>query len=338
MLRKRLLPLLCALLLLAGCGTTQQNTPAEVSFFAMDTYMNLRAYGADEALLREAEEAIYALEARLSTTRPGSKVYIADHTGAADLSPDTETVLRRALAVCAETGGALDVTVYPVVRAWGFTTEAYRVPEAAELTALLAGVDYRLVEIDDGRVTLPAGTELDLGAVAKGYAGELLRGLLQERGVTSAVLDLGGSVQTVGEKPDGTAWHVGIRDPEGEGLLGVLEVRDRAVITSGGYERYFEDEEGNLWWHIMDPATGYPARSGLTSVTVVGEDGLRCDGLSTALFVLGEEGAIALWRQAGDFEMALVTEDGRLLLTPALMEVFTPDPALGYTLEVIGDA
>ena len=248
-------------------------------------------------------------------------------------------VLALLCLLCALTDGALDLSIYPVLRAWGFTTGAYRVPTKGELDELLTHVDYRGVAVDgDGRVTLSAGMEIDLGSVTKGYTGDRICALLRERGVESALLDLGGNVQALGGKPDGSAWRVGVRDPEGDGLLGAVSVRDEAVVTSGGYERCFTDEDGNLWWHILDPADGYPAKNGLLSATVVGSEGVYCDALSTALFVLGEERAVEFWRERRDFEMVLVTEDGRLLLTPALSGRFTPTEGLRYRLEVIADA
>lgn len=331
---------LCLALLLGGCGGSGAARSEDVSreLFAMDTYMTLRAFGADAAVLESAEALIREIEAELSVTTESSAVYQLNETGAARFSSEAAELARRALALCAETNGALDLTVYPVVRAWGFTTGEHRVPERGELDALCAKVDHRQVQVaDDGTVTLPEGFEMDLGAVTKGWLGERLCAYLRERGVESALLDLGGNVQTLGGKPDGSAWRVGVRDPDGEGLLGVVEVRDEAVVTSGGYERYFTDEDGTVYWHVLDPSTGMPARNGLISVTVVGAEGLRCDGLSTALFVLGQERAAAFWRASGDFEMLLVTEDGRLLLTPGLAARFTPDAGLCYTLEVLSD-
>ena len=324
---KHILALLSAFALLAGCASapTQAAPTAETTFFAMDTVMNLRIYeGGDEGVLDAAEERVRELEALWSVTDEGSEIYALNHEGAAELSPETADLLDTALGMCERTNGALDISIYPVLRAWGFTTGTYAVPGGETLSALLSRVDYTLVTQDGTYAALPDGMEIDLGSVAKGCTGDWLSWLLRKNGVTSALLDLGGNIQTVGAKPDGSPWRVGIRDPEGEVNIGVVEVVDQAVITSGVYERYFE-EDGVRYWHILDPKTGQPARSGLVSVTVVGDAGAVCDALSTALFVMGKEGALDFWRQHRDewgFELVLVDDSGAVTVTAGLESTF----------------
>lgn len=314
-----------ALTLLAGCAPapTQARPTAERTFFAMDTVMTLRLYeGGDEALLDAAENRVEELEALWSVTEEAGEVYALNRDKAAELSPETADLLDRALDMCQRTGGALDVSIYPVLRAWGFTTGEYAVPDDETLAALLPLVDYREIKLDGSAATLSGGMELDLGGVAKGYTGDVLAALLREGGAASALLDLGGNIQAVGRRPDGSPWRVAIRDPAGEGNLGVVEVVDQAVVTSGGYERYFE-EDGVRYWHILDPDTGAPARSGLVSVTVVGDTGAVCDALSTALFVMGLEDALDHWRQHRDFEAVFVSADGSVTVTAGLEGSFT---------------
>ena len=324
---KRLLCLGLALSLLVGCAPAPaQAAPMwESTFFAMDTVMNVRIYaGGSEALLPAAEDRVRELEALLSVTDPDSEIYALNRDGSAALSGDAAGLLAGALELCGRTGGALDVTIYPVLRAWGFTTGEYAVPDGKTVGELLARVDYTQVALDEtaGTVSLPAGVEIDLGSVAKGYAGDVLTGLLKVHGVESALLDLGGNIQAVGARPDGTPWRIGIRDPEGDGNIGVVTVIGRAVVTSGGYERYFE-EDGVRYWHILDPETGAPARSGLASVTVIGDSGLLCDALSTALFVMGLDRALEHWRAHRDFEAVFVGEDGSVTVTAGLENDFT---------------
>ena len=314
--------LLSAAFLLTGCSGAPAQEPETATFFAMDTAMDFTVYG-DAALLDEAETLIGSLKEQVSVTDEHSDIYAIDHTGSGSLSGNAAELMEQALELCRRTGGALDISVYPIVRAWGFTTGSYQVPDEETIQSLLPLVDYTQIQYDaaTGVVTLPEGMEIDLGSVAKGYAGQLAAQMLREHGVQSALLNLGGNVQTVGTKPDGSPWQIGIKDPQGEDAMMVLSVEDQAVVTSGGYERYFE-QDGQTYWHIMDPSTGHPADSGLLSVTIVGKQGIICDGLSTSLFVMGLEKAADLWAQSGDFEAVFVTASGEVYITEGLQDRF----------------
>ena len=332
--RKKCLALVMTLALLLPLlgGCAPQARKMETTIFAMDTVMNLTFYGTDpEAALKGVQDELVAelhsLESKLSSVDGDSEIYALNEQGHADLSPETAEVLTQALALCAATGGALDITAYPAVEAWGFTTGEYRVPDREELEQLAAGIDYTLLEVDlqGGTADLAPGAAVDLGAVAKGYAGDRLAEMLRQTGIGSALLDLGQStIQTVGVKPDGSPWRIGLQDPAGDGYLGVLELEEGAVGTSGGYQRYFE-EDGVRYWHILDPDTAAPARSGLASATVVGASGLICDGLSTALFVMGLEESAQFWREHPEleFEAILVGDDCRIYVTAGLEGRFT---------------
>ena len=314
--------LLSAAFLLTGCSGAPAQEPESATFFAMDTAMDFTVYG-DAALLDEAETLIGSLEEQVSVTDEHSDIYAIDHTGSGSLSGNAAELMAQALELCRRTNGELDLSVYPIVRAWGFTTGSYQVPDEETIQSLLPLVDYTQIQYDaaTGVVTLPEGMEIDLGSVAKGYAGQLAAQMLRNSGVESALLNLGGNVQTVGAKPDGSPWQIGIKDPQGEDAMMVLSVEDQAVVTSGGYERYFE-QDGQTYWHIMDPSTGHPADSGLISVTIVGDEGVVCDGLSTALFVMGLEKAADLWAQSGDFEAVFVTASGEVYITEGLRDHF----------------
>jgi thiamine biosynthesis lipoprotein len=162
---------------------------------------------------------------------------------------------------------------------------------------------------EDCSLSLEDGTMIDLGAVAKGYTGDLLCEALEKRGVRAAIVNLGGNVQTYGKKPDGSRWKIGIASPDGEGSACTVMTNGAAIVTSGAYERYFE-KDGRRYCHIIDPSNGRPVDGDLLSVTVIGENGFECDALSTAMFVLGKDGAISYWREHGGFEMILITEKG----------------------------
>jgi len=331
---RRLLPVLVLLVSLTGCQSAPKT--ARTTVFAMDTVMDLEVYGQSEAACRAAldrcVEELYALDAQLSPTNPDSYVCALNHAGGEWVEIPGPDLLEGAGMLCALTGGALDFTAYPATLAWGFPTGEYRVPGEAELAELAGRIDYTKLEADraEGRARLPEGMALDLGAVAKGYAADVLRVLLESRkDVDGALLDLGQStILAVGGKPDGSPWRIGIRDPAGEGdsYLGVLELSGAAMGTSGGYQRYFE-EDGVTYWHILDPDTAAPARSGLSSVTVVSPNGLLCDGLSTALFVMGLEEGTRFWRDRAanglDFDVIFVSDDGSIYVTEGLERSFS---------------
>ena len=324
-----LLLALC-LLLLCGCSGQTKDPSGESytkTIFAMDTVMDVTAYGPEaEDAAQAAAERITELEKRFSVTMEDSDISAVNRAYGqpVEVSDDTAELLTGALEYCDETGGALDVSIYPVLKAWGFTTEEYRVPDAEELTGLLERVDYSRVSCADGVVTVPAGMEIDLGSVAKGYTGDQIMQVFRDHGVTSGMVSLGGNVQALGSKPDGSAWRIAIQNPVGEGFVGVLEVRDEAVVTSGGYERYFE-QDGETYWHIIDPATGAPAKNGVISASIVSDSGLRCDALSTALFILGQDGAERYWRQHGDFDYLLVLDDGSIVVSEGIADRFAAD-------------
>lgn len=348
MKRNHLLAGALALTLLAGCTgkvvPVVSTPPEEEAYsrdtFAMDTYMSFTAYGPQgEAAVEIAAQEVVRLDDLLSVTGENSQVWALNHAQGepVKLGEDAIALLTAAQSLGQATDGALDVTMYPLVKAWGFTTGSYQIPDEDTISALLEHTGYEAIAIDGDTVTLPQGMEVDFGAPAKGYAGEKCVGLLREQGVTSAILRLSGNIQTIGAKPDGSAWRIAIRDPESEdsgGYLGVLELVDQAAVTSGNYERYFE-ADGVRYCHIIDPATGAPTQNSLTSVTIVGDSGTVCDGLSTALFVMGRDRALDYWRSNSGFEVILVEQDKNVWITPGLADQFKLAEGLGYTLNIL---
>ncbi len=296
--------------------------------------MSLRAYGCEQEVMEDLKAETERIEGLFSVTKADSEIARLNAEGRIAPSADTRELVGKALDIARETDGALDIALYPLLKEWGFTTGEYQVPAEDRIRELLALTDWWQIELSDAELRVADGMALDLGSLAKGYTADVLTARLKEAGVASALLDLGGNIQAVGAKPDGGSWQIGIRDPQGEDHLGIVSVKDAAVVTSGGYERYFTGEDGRVYWHILDPATGYPAKSGLLSVTVIGPAGWRCDGLSTALFVMGPEKAQAHWQQAGDYELILVTEDGQVIVTEGLAERFTLSQPDKYTLTV----
>ena len=317
--------LAAAMLLFLTACTDSASYRVQSGFFSMDTYMEITAYGAAaEAAIASCKDEICLLESLLSATDPASDIGRINSSGIAEVSPVTAEIIEYAKEIGEETDGALDITVYPVLKAWGFTAEEYHVPDSETLSGLLQRVDFTQIRTEDNTVTVPSGVQLDLGALAKGYASDKAAGILREKGVTSALINLGGNIMTVGSNQKGELWKIGIRNPFFlDENIGILEVADKAVVTSGSYERYFTAEDGKAYHHIIDPATGCPAESGLVSVTIIGGSGIMCDALSTALFVMGAEKAEEYHREKGGFDMILVTEGGEIIVTEGIADSFT---------------
>ena len=351
---KRFSILIAALCLcLTGCG--KQTTEATAQIFAMDTVMEVAAYcsKAEEAV-QETKGRIKALENQLSRTKADSDVSRVNHNGTTPttgLTYGMRALLPAALEYRDATNGAFDITIAPVMDAWGFTGDSFRVPEQSELDTLLKKVNSDAIQMlgsPSDSVTLGEGQAIDLGGIAKGYTSDCVEAVFYDHEIENGKISLGGNVFVLGTKPDGSDWRVGIKDPRNEsGLAAILSLRDAYAITSGGYERYFE-ENGKTYHHIIDPATGYPADSGLLSVTVVADangpdqewvqpgNGTMCDAFSTALFVMGEEQALDFWRNGGyDFDLVLVTEDGRVVITAGLADRFEEVKDSGYTYETV---
>lgn len=346
--------------MLSGCGTSgdtekskndsrkavEQTTQAEADtnsktqneedksesrdIFAMDTYMTLTAYGKNaKKALDEAVDEINNIEQLVSTGIDSSEVSQINKNGKGSVSETTGYLIKRSKEIYDSTNGVFDITIYPIMQAWGFPTENYCVPGKKELKKLrgLMGADHVLYDEKKQEVTLnKEGMKIDLGGIAKGYTSSKVMDIFKENGISSAVISLGGNVQTLNGKPDGSDWRVAVENPADTGsYIGVLSIKDKAVITSGGYERYFK-QDGKTYHHIIDPANGYPANNGLTSVTIVSDDGTLADGLSTSLFIMGPEKAQKYWKEHSDeFDTILVKDDGSILVSEGLAEYFTSE-------------
>lgn len=322
--------------MLCGCNSTGANK-MEVTYFAMDTVMSFRVMGNNKAAAQAMDglnNMLGRYEGMWSVTDEDSEISAANRGEAVVLQPETQELILFALEMNELTDGALDITMYPVVREWGFTTGEYKVPDAWRLEELLTYTGSDKVNVQDGVLRLEKGTQIDLGAVAKGYMGDLIAAHFREQGVTSALLDLGGNVHVIGDNPDGSPWRLGIRDPFSDGNIAVLELSDRVAVTSGGYERYFI-EDGKRYCHIIDPAGGMPANSGLSSVTIVGERGAMCDALSTAVYVMGGDAAEQLWKEHGGFDMILIDDDGDIVITEGVEDIFTPTSGFDGEMKVL---
>jgi thiamine biosynthesis lipoprotein len=299
-------------------------------FFAMNTFMHIEAAGSEsEEAVLAACDRVYELEALLSRTVPESEISkLNAGAGVSEVTVSEETfrLLENSVSLCEDTGGTFDVTIAPIMDLWGFSGSEYRVPSEEEIARTVSFVDYSgliLDQSDFGVSFSEDGMSVDLGAIAKGYASDCVLEIMKGFNIEYALINLGGNVCVYGKKSSGEGFRVAITDPTNpQSYAGILLISDLNVITSGGYERYFE-EDGKRYIHIMDPATGMPTDSDLLSVSIVGPNGMQCDALSTALFVMGKEAAIQYWRDHRDFGCVLVVSETEVLVSRDLEGVFT---------------
>lgn len=286
--------------------------------------------GGDEAAFDAVFARLAEIHARMSAQEPGSELTrIADAAGKAPVavSADTFAVIEQALRYAELSGGAFDPTVGPLVRLWGIGGDGERIPSRAELAANLALIDRKSVVLDRAKLTVflaKAGMRLDLGAIAKGYAADEAARIMLERGVRAGIVDLGGNIMTVGRKPDGSPWRVGVQNPfsdRGE-YLGIVSSEAKTVVTSGVYERFFE-EGGRRYHHILSTRDGYPVDNGLWAVSIIADRSIDADGLSTSVFALGLEKGRALVESLPGVEAVFIDAEKRIHLSSGASKLFT---------------
>ncbi len=311
------------------------NKESEVTFFAMDTVMTIKASGAkSESAVDASKEAIIDIEKKLSVTDEKSLVYSLNKSKEASLDDDLEYLFSVSEYVRDLTDGAFNICIYPIMKEWGFTTGDYNVPSKDTLKELCNLVAESKINIEkqSKTVSLSENAMIDFGGIAKGYATEIAVDVLKKNGIKRGLINLGGNVYAIGKKADGTPWSIAIQNPDpSKGYLGTIKVSDKAVITSGGYERYFE-ENGMVYHHIIDPITGSPASSGASSVTIVSSDPTLADALSTSLYICGLEKSTELWMENSSlFDFIFYDEDGNLFITEGLENDFKSD----YKVQVL---
>lgn len=334
-MKKMRVILACIVLLLGGCASSSPSNSSpqigdfslrKAELFAMDNYMTLKAYCVDEKPLDAAQEKIGELDGMLSVTSSDSDIALLNSANGEKILLNSESaeLIKTALDLCERTNGALDITIYPVLREWGFTTGDYKIPADEKIRSLLANVDHSKVKLSDTAVNMPPNYMIDLGAVAKEWTSDKVISIFKESGITSAIVSLGGNIHALGSKSDGSAWKIALTDPNSpQTYVGNIEVANKAVVTSGNYERYFTGEDGTRYCHIISPFNGNPVNNGIASVTVIGDSGVLCDALSTALFVMGKETAIRHWRENNDFEMIIIEDDGEITITEGIRDSFS---------------
>ena len=306
---------------------------AQTTHHAMGTVMTHKAFGlhSEESLDAVCRE-IARLEGLLSRFLPESEISrINESAGikSEKISLDTFDVLSKAVDFSRSFPGCFDVTIEPLVNLWKIGSDAFTQPDKSSIKQILPMVNYQDLILDPWEMTAGLkniGQSVDLGGIGKGYAGDKIVEVLRKFDITSAYSNLGGNVVTLGAKPDGSPWHVGIQHPRQENsIIGSVSVVDQTVVTSGDYQRCFIDSQGKRHHHILDPRTGYPAESGLISVSIVSEKSLAADALSTIVFVAGMEKGLEFLKKFPQTEAILVDAGLHVYVTQGLESRFQAD-------------
>lgn len=311
-------------LLLVSCGTGEVRKYIYERLL-MTTVFQIVIYtekgqNAADTISEKSFQIISDLEGKFSITLSNSLVFRANNSGVIDpLDPETRHVISNALYYSQRTGGSFDITVFPVVKLWGFYNEEYRVPDRDKIREALPQIGYTNILLLSNRVVLTNGAQMDMGGVLKGYAVDRVVQHLKSRGVQAGIVNAGGNLRVFGLKPDNAVWKIGIRHPRKPGeLYRSIELKTEVSIsTSGDYERYFT-ANGTRYHHIINPKTGYPASNGLASVTVMDRSAEEADILSTALFVMGLEKGLEFANTNGISALFISERNGKLYDTNSL--------------------
>ena len=321
--------ILLSMLSLYSC--TKKESYNRIDFFAMNTYVSVSADGADDELLKEIRQEVLETEKQLSAEYEGSDISLLPDSTSKTYKSTIE-LLKRAYEISDSTSGAFDFTLGTIIDLWDINGPSPSVPSEDDIKEALSHCGYKKVKIEnDFFVKEDHELSVNLGAIAKGYAGQQIIDRIRNSGIKNAAVSIGGNVTVCGSSENNKnqgiyGWTVAINDPfDTSDILGTLVISDKTVSVSGSYERYFE-ENGVRYHHIFDISTGYPASSGLVSVAVIADDGTLADALSTALFVMGYEKAIEFYNSGEyEFEAVFCNEEGEVYLTEGILSDFTPN-------------
>ena len=312
--------ILCLLVVVYIIKRRRDSQVQKQTRFLLDTYCTIQIPGKKEVLsfIEKSFRRVEEIDKKFNVLDQESPVFNFNQKNEPIADKEICDLVSIALQVSKDSDGSFDITVYPLIQLWGFYTGNYKIPEKEKIDELLTMVGYGNVFVkDDTLLKTEDNVALDLGGIAKGYALKEAVKVLKKAGVSSALVDLGGDLYALGTH-NGKPWRIGIRNPQGEGMIGLLEVSDISVVTSGDYERFFE-RDGERYHHIINPKTGYPARN-MVSVTVIGKDAVKADAWSTALFIMEPDEALKAVEEIPYLEALLVTSKGKALLSSGLKD------------------
>lgn len=327
-----LLILFLMTIIVAGCANQKlPNNPTSKTELVIGTVCTITLYDKnDVAIIDESFARLRELENILSINKSNTELDKVNEMAGiepVEVSDDTFNVVKKGLEYSKLSGGALDITIGPLVKLWGIGTDSARLPSEDEINEKKALVNYNKVEIDEAKKSIflkDPNMIIDLGAIAKGYAADEVVKILKDAGVSSAIIDLGGNIYVIGDKIDGAPWKVGVQNPEksDSNTIGFVSVSNRSIVTSGIYERYFE-HEGKDYHHILNPETGYPYDNNILGVSILSDTSIDGDSLSTTLFALGVDEGLKLINSLDGVDAIFITKNHELYLTDGFKEVFT---------------
>lgn len=316
-LKQLLAGALSAAFLISGCSMSSKTEDLTYTDTLFDTVISVQILEpADKDVLKGVEKLCKKYDTQLSMKNKDSEIYKINHADGefVEVSEDTITVIEKGLYYGKLSKGAFDITIGSVSELWDFHSEDSKVPSKSKINKAQEQVNYKNIVIKENRVKLNnPKARIDVGAIAKGYIADRVKDYLKDNGVKHAVINLGGNVQTIGSKTDGSDYNIGIQKPfdESGNPITSVKVSDKSVVTTGIYQRYFK-KDGKLYHHILDPSTGYPCENNLSSVTIITDSSLTADALSTTCFLLGYDEGMKLINLLDNVDAVFITNDNKI--------------------------
>lgn len=318
--------LVSSVLLLSGCTSPPESEALTMNGMYFDTVVQIQAWGATEEIMEHCKEMCEYYEGLFSATIDSSDVSRINQAGGkpVTVSKATAELINKGIEYGRISDGRFDITIEPASSLWNFTdNKAKQLPDPEELAEAVKHIDYQCIQINGNTVTLTdPEAQIDLGGIAKGYIADRLKEYLISKGIKHALIDLGGNMLTLGGRYDGSAYRIGIQKPFAETgtVMAAVSVFDKSVVSSGDYERYFE-KDGVIYHHILDPDTGYPVQNDLDQVTIISDESVDGDALSTTCFTLGLEEGMKLIHSMDDIEAVFITKDGEMHTSSDVIQV-----------------
>jgi thiamine biosynthesis lipoprotein len=316
--------------ILLNKNASKNTKPSERSIFVFGTIANFKVYGAKaEKAIDEAVMRLYEIDYKISAFKDYSEISkINANSGIffQKVSPDTFLLIKKAVEYSELLEGTFDPTIRPLVELWGIGTKDADIPSKENIEKSLNLVNYKNIILDEKNCAVKLEVEkqkIDLGGIAKGYAADEVKSIFENNSIRNAIIDLGGNIFVLGGKADGSSWKVGIQDPlrERGTFVGALSLKNKSVVTSGNYERYFI-MDGRRYHHIINPVTGYPSEGDIISATIISDKSIDGDGLSTGIYILGKDRAMKLIENMDGIDAILITEDKKIYVSSGIRDKF----------------